>query len=165
MTPAQQFGRELDKAIKARGYRVGFVANGIGIKTETLASWRKGERLAQYALAMTAADFLMWPALGRLITKLRTYTCARCGREFINNHNIGIYCSSRCRTYLHDLRKRRSRSDDLKVRTGRLLAVWQDVGDRMCREWCPNDGLCPDASCPIQVGGLCPLPLAKERAA
>ena len=167
MTPAQRWGNELRSVMRRRDISCAALGREIAFSGTTVEKWRLGESLPSYESAVAAAEYLHWGRLKSLIIELRTRACERCGRDFIGKQNANQrYCSKRCRQAGYDKARLEQRGIQRRERVGRLLAVWQDVGDRMCREWCPGgreDNLCPDASCPIQEQELCPWPATDGR--
>lgn len=164
MTPAKRLGAELKRAMTSRQKTVASLAADIGFSENTIEHWRGGRSLATYEGALAAAEVLGWSSLRTIIIEARSRDCERCGRSFIAKQNINsMYCSRRCRQYKHVAKRNGKRAVKRHERNGRLLAVWEDVGDRMCRVWCPGgseDNVCPDGSCPIQMAELCPWPVA-----
>lgn len=174
LTPGEEWGNELKRAVEARGMTLSGLGRDIGCGESTVVGWAMGRNLARYDLAIAASECLRWPELKRMIVRFRTRKCHRCGAKVIRTGNGGhdpqepvVYCGKRCKNQYHKSKKTKT----LHKRTGRLLALWVDTGDRMCRQWCPSQqwnptpGLCPDASCPIQQMGFCPFPVAKDAAA
>lgn len=164
MTPAQKWGREFRRAVARRKTNCAAVARAIFQSDSAVQNWHAGHALPSYEPALAAAEELEWARLRSLIVELRTVKCLRCRRDFIAAQNLNArYCSARCRAYKHLATKYANRSRRRYQRVGRMLAIWEEVGDDMCREWCPGgaiDNVCPDASCPIQRKGLCPWPVA-----
>lgn len=161
---AQRWGAELKRAMTRRNVSNADLADAIGFSTATIEHWRGGYTLPSYEGAIAASEYLTWSGLRTSIIALRSRECARCHRGFIAKSNkLALYCSRRCRQYKHVQKRNTKRGARLRERNGRRLAIWEDVGNRMCREWCPGgseDNLCPDASCPIQQNELCSWPLA-----
>ena len=168
---AIRWGEAVYTRMKERGVRPVDVERATGIKAETLAHWRHGRSLAAIDSGLAVSDFLDSLKLRALIMHLRTDTCARkeCGREFINNQRNWAgqrFCGPRCRSVAFGSKREpareRKRAQRFK-RNGRLLAIYQGAISETCRDWCVNDGLCPDATCPIQVAELSPLPVDRRR--
>lgn len=166
VTPAQRYGRALIREMAAQQRTNDWLAAQVMVSKSSVTNWRQGYALPEYASGLLVADALMSERLARLITSVRTMTCGRCEREFIAQKQLDArYCSERCRSATHWRAKNARKGERMREKVGSLLSLWEDVGERMCRQWCPNSGLCPDATCPIQEAQLCPLPLAAREAA
>jgi transcriptional regulator with XRE-family HTH domain len=164
MTPARRWGVELRKAMKRRGLTEYALGKRLGAGNDTVGSWLRRDSLPTYEMALATAEALDRPDLALLIVELRTMTCERCGRDFITKKApVARFCSMRCRSYRFEAKSNALKTAKLKERNGRMLAVYAETTDRMCRQWCPGgseDHLCPDATCPIQEAKLCPWPVA-----
>lgn len=168
MTPAQEWGNELGRAMRKRKFTQVRLATDVYISRHTIRGWLIGRNLPDYETAIAISEVLGWNRLRSMIIEMRTRTCIRCGAAFIvKRMPDAVYCSTNCRTYKHWRKRSELRSAENKERVGRTLALWEAEGgirDRMCREWCAGgreDHLCPDASCPIQEAGKCPWPVAR----
>ena len=167
MTPAQRWGAALAREMAAQKLRAADVAKITGVPAPTIANWLKGNSLPTPASAHRVADDLLAPALAALCDRLRPGTCADCGRAFLDasRRAIKTHCSTRCWNRQRWRRVRAQREADKPAKeavTHKRLALYMDVANRMCRQWCAPGGLCPDATCPIQAAGLSPLPLAHD---
>lgn len=165
MTPAERWGRALDRSMKRAGIRQFELAKELGIHTDSLINWRLGKRLANLHDGLRVAAFLKDDALASMLRHERTRTCETCGCRFLAvKKQAARFCSKpSCRGA--NIAQRRSRRD-AEVRLGHqrrasvTVRVYRDAVERMC--WaCEPEGLCRMASCELR--GVSPLRLADER--
>lgn len=167
MTPAQRWSSELRKAMRVRGVTRWRLQERLSAGHGTVDRWHEGISLPSYEMALAASEVLDWQRLRSLIEELRTRTCGVCERTFVTKKALDAnWCSPRCRSRRYWVKSNARKSAKNRERVGRLLALWEEVGDRMCRQWCPGgreDRLCPDATCPIQEAGFSPWPVSDGR--
>lgn len=167
MTPAQRWSAVFKGALKRRRMSQHRLQVMLGAGHGTVQGWYKGERLPSLERGLAAAEILDWDYLRELIIELRTRTCERCGATFIVKKAADAkWCSPRCRQYRLWPKSNARRSEARRQRVGRLLSVYQETVERLCRVHCPvagpqsrAEGVCPDATCPVQEMGLSPLPV------
>lgn len=103
---AAKFGAELRKAMVARGIGAKRLAAAIHTGTSAVAVWRAGDNLPRTDTVARLADVLAWPQLVTIVRLGRVGSCARCGREFVNEGGAPKrYCSSDCRDVAAQLRE------------------------------------------------------------
>ena len=163
VSPAEQWGAVLRRHMERRGLRPVDVARTCGVPQPTVANWLHGRSLPQPAMAHHVAEELDLPSLATLCDRLRGGTCGDCGRSFIDagRHMRKLYCSWRCYNRQRWRRLTAARPERAAV-TSKRLSLYMSTTHLACTVWCSPDGLCPDATCPIQAAGLSPLPLARD---
>lgn len=176
---AAAFGRELMRAIAARGIGKNELWRSTGIGRTALDNYRTGSSLPKTEAAATLAASLDWPKLLEIVETARTRSCRRCGRAFRNDGgNMGAkrYCSVSCREIATQEKQASTRirqagqTDDGRrryqavalLRSGIRIAEertaeLQAAVDAMCGE-CEPAGVCREAMCPLRA--CSPLPLA-----
>jgi len=163
VTPAERWGRALDVEMSRAGMTAIAVAREVGCDPGSVRAYRRRQRMPRYQTAIAIADLLMAPPLAALAAQLLTKRCDVCERPFVDNTNTKVKrrCSKACASTAESWLAQGRRSDRHALNSKRLNLYTETV-DRVCREWCPNDGICPDPSCPIQVAGLSPLPVVSQ---
>ena len=151
----------LRRTLRARGLRSKDLAVMVGVSVTTVSAWLHGQ-VPLLPNSVLIADALDAPLLAAIVRELRTSPCAVCGRRRVHGSNAGRYCGRRCQ-HADEGRRRRAISGKPGVLAQHRLKVVDEAIDRLCRRWCEPEGLCRDASCPIQAAGLSPLPLDKRR--
>lgn len=150
--------------MKAQGVTCATLGAAVGVTADAISKWRRGHDTPRFTHMVDAAEFLMSPRLLKMAQHVHAASCRACGREFIKAAPQHLYCSPRCHGLFHQRRRLGRKADISKLRL-RRLPIYEEAVDGVCRQWCPNDGYCPDATCPVQKLGLSPLPLAVERVA
>ncbi len=179
---AAAFGRELSKALTARGVPRNELWRATGIGRTALDNYRVGASLPRTEAAAAIASALDWPILLEIVRLARQRPCQRCGTTFRNESgNMGAkrYCSVACRETAANERLsiRRTRqagqTDSAKRRyqaLARLRSGMRIVEARasdqaaaiaaMCRD-CEPQGACRTPDCPLRA--YSPLPLTVHR--
>lgn len=105
--PAQQFARELRKAMTARKVSAQRLAEASGCMKSSIGAWRAEQNLPQPATAARLAEALDWPKLLAIATDARRKECPRCGASYVDSTGAGnrSFCSADCRLVDSQLRK------------------------------------------------------------
>ena len=180
---AAAFGRELVKAVKARGTSIKELERVTGVGHSSIDNYRRGLILPKVEVARALAATLSWPRLAEMIVSARTFVCARagCGRTFRNDTGAPRrFCSDDCvrikNKLLSTARANRqvgqsgswSPSAAVAVRTARSglriaderAGLLSDAIAAMCAG-CEPEGVCRTADCPLR--SFSPLPLEAHR--
>lgn len=155
---AIRFGRELEKAMKARGVGSRSIAEPIGASRTSVMYWRTGRILPRIETAGKLAAVLAWPRLQQLAIELRRKACLTCAAEFVDDSGSDnrTYCSASCQRVKEKLRigeDRRTRA----ARAERHLTIHQRAVAAYCGG-CEPDGRCVTPECDLRP--VSPLPLA-----
>jgi hypothetical protein len=156
-----RYGTELRRVLRARGMRDKDLATALGVSPATVSSWLHGH-VPLLPNSVRIADLLDAPQLAAIVRELRTSPCRVCGRMRVHGSNAGRYCGRRCQ-HADEGRRRREIAGKPGVLAQHRLRVVNEAIDELCRRWCEPEGLCRDATCPIQAAGLSPLPLDRRR--
>ena len=158
---AIRFGRELERAMRAR--RVGRrpVARAIGASETSVMYWRTGRILPRIVTAERLAEALEWPRLAKLASELRRKACLVCGTEFVDDSGSDnrLYCNLSCRsargkaTVGVDRRQRAALAERRLTASQRAVAAY-------CAG-CEPSGRCTTPECALRP--VSPLPLFTER--
>lgn len=160
---AIRFGRELDRAMRARGVGRRTVAEALGASGTSVMYWRTGRMLPRQETARRLAEALDWSRLATLAAELRRKACLLCGTEFVDDSGSDnrAYCTRLCqRTRQKSLvgtdRRTRAAVADRRLR-GHQLAVAAFCGA------CEPSGRCVAPDCELR--SVSPLPLFDDRLA
>lgn len=95
---AIRFGRELERAMKARGVGSRTIQDAVGISRNTVRAYRDGRNLPRIDIARKLGEALDWPRLEALGRELRTKTCPVDERTFVDESGSDnrVYCSPSC---------------------------------------------------------------------
>lgn len=154
---AIRFGKELERAMKARGVGARAVAEPLGCGRTIIMYWRSGRVLPRIDSARKLAMTLEWPRLESLALELRRKHCLVDNVEFIDETGSDNrqYCSiSRQRA-----RQKGLVGSDRRTRVAiaeRRLVEHRRAVAAFCNE-CEPDGRCVTADCPLRP--VSPLPL------
>jgi transcriptional regulator with XRE-family HTH domain len=152
-----RFGKELDRAMRARGVGRRLVAAALGSSDTSIMYWRTGRMLPRIATARRLAQALAWPRLASLAVELRRKACLVDGVEFIDDSGSDnrVYCSPSCQRARQKSRvgvDRRARAATAE----RHLAVHQRAVAAFCAG-CEPSGRCVTPECELRP--VSPLPL------
>ncbi len=141
------------------------VAAALGVRHETVWSWRTGRSFAGIEHALELAFLLSQPSLLTMVQRPRTKACALCGKAFIDVGRFmkARYCSRKCQ-HTMETRRRREQAEVQDQLTTRRLNHARETLRLFCAA-CEPDGLCRDAECVIQQRGDSPLPYVRRTAA
>lgn len=158
---AIRFGRELERAMKARDVGTRVVAEALGTSRTSVMYWRTGRILPRIETAQALAEALDTERLVTVCIEMRTKTCAVDGVAFVDDTGSDnrTYCSSSCQR----VGRKRTAGRDVRasaVRAERALARHRAAVEAFCRG-CSPEGWCPAAECELR--GVSPLPLVSER--
>lgn len=162
----ESFARMLRYELKEQGRTRKWLAEQIGAEPAGVRGWARGVALPRYDSMLAIAEVLMSGRLRRLATLLCGTVCP-CGVWFIDNTN-GLrktYHNKDCQRTFENRTQRERQGEkraSLAAFKSKRLHLYQGVVHQMCTQWCPNDGFCPDASCPAQVMGVSPYKPIKE---
>lgn len=154
---AIRFGRELERAMKARGVGSRTIAEPIGASRTSIMYWRTGRILPRIETARKLAAVLSWPKLETLAIELRRKACLTCGTEFVDDSGSDnrTYCSASCQRVKEKTRvgeDRRTRA----ARAERQLTIHQRAVAAYCGG-CEPSGRCVTPECDLRP--VSPLPL------
>lgn len=152
---------ELRRAMTTRGIGCTELAHALSIRPSTLSNYRRSASVPSSAMVAALADILGWSKLIEVSAVLRSRICPVDQHHFFDDSNRqnAVYCSMKCCRTAHT----RVVRGDVKIRyviTTRRLARHVAAIDAFCRS-CAPDLVCPDATCPIQVNKVSPLPLPR----
>lgn len=160
---AVAFGRELRRAMKARGLGSRSLGVKVGYGRTNICQWLAGNTLPRAEKAAILAEVLDWPRLEHLVVRARTGACATCGGPFVNESGgPKRYCSSRCLRVADKKRgtdPARLRADIAErhlVQARNQLPLYRDAVAAFCRS-CEPGGVCHMAYCELRP--VSPLPL------
>lgn len=158
---AIRFGRELERAMKARGVGRRPVAAAIGASDTSIMYWRTGRILPRIVTAQKLAEALDWARLASLAIELRKKRCIVDDVEFVDDSGSDnrLYCSISCQK----VKGKRDVGVDRRTRAAiaeRKLKAHQDAVAAFCAG-CEPAGHCYAADCELRP--VSPLPLFLER--
>jgi hypothetical protein len=157
---ARRFGLELRRALAARKQTHRGFADRAGIGRSRLENWMAGTSLPSTELAERLADELLWPRLADLARQARTHACDACGTAFVvETPSPQRYCSTDCRRF-QNAKRVPGRRDLTRSVLERRVTRYRAAVVAMCAA-CEPSGVCRTASCPLQVAGVSPHPLAR----
>jgi len=147
---AIRFGRELERAMKARGVGTRTIAEPIGASRTSVMYWRTGRMLPRIETARRLAEVLDWPKLESLAIDLRRKRCAVDGVEFVDDSGSDnrVYCSPACQR----VKEKRVAGVDTRQRAAiaeRALQRHQRAVAAYCGG-CEPSGRCVTADCPLR---------------
>lgn len=156
-----RFGRELDKAMRARGVGRRLVASAIGASDTSVMYWRTGRILPRTLTAAKLAEALAWPRLATLASELRRKACLVCGVEFVDDSGSDNrrYCSLSCRSVRGKAVVGVDRRQRAAIAERRLTAHQRAVA-AYCAG-CEPAGRCVTPDCDLRP--VSPLPLLTDR--
>lgn len=137
------------------------LALAIGVRTQTVAEWMRGERFPTVTYGPRLAELIGAQHLAVLVLTGSRVECAICGRV-VYQANKGaprLYCSPACKGVASDRRARAATVVDSHLHRHRLEEHQQAV-HAFCLE-CEPDGVCHRVACPLRA--VSPLPLAAPR--
>ncbi len=157
---AIRFGRELERAMKARGVGGRTIAEPLGASRTSIMYWRTGRMLPRIETARKLAEVLDWPKLANLAIELRQKRCIVDGVEFVDDSGSDnrVYCSASCQRVSEKGRvgvDRRTRA----ARAERALAVHRAAVAEYCTG-CEPSGRCLTEECALRA--VSPLPLVLD---
>ena len=137
------------------------LALALGVRTQTVAEWQRGERFPSVRYAPRLAEYLASQYVAELVLLGSRVECAICGKVVYaaNKGAPRLYCSSQCKAAANDRRKRGATVLRSHLSAHRLEEHQQAV-HAFCLE-CEPDGVCQRASCPLRP--VSPLPLEAPR--
>lgn len=156
----EMFGAALRRELNRQGKTLLWLSQEMGVEATQVSKWCRGKALPRYDSMIAAAELLMSKYLRMLAARICGRICP-CGVWFIDNTNgrHKKYHDRSCqRTFENRARRERlghKRASFAAFRAKRLR-LYQETVHEMCTQWCPNDGHCPDAACPVQLAGLSP---------
>jgi len=158
---AIRFGRELERAMKARGVGTRTVAEPMGSSRTSVMYWRTGRMLPRIETARRLAEVLDWPRLGVLAINLRRKACLVCSIEFVDDSGSDnrVYCLPSCQR----VRAKLVAGTDRRQRAAiaeRALSRHQRATAAYCRG-CEPSGRCVTTDCALRP--VSPLPLHDGR--
>lgn len=158
---AQRFGRELDRAMKARGVGRRPVCEAIGSSPTSLMYWRTGRMLPRIETARRLAAALDWPRLEALAIELRQKACQVDGRSFVDDSGSDnrVYCSPACQRVAEKLRIGSTIDKRAAVAERRLVVLTRAVA-AYCTS-CEPAARCVTPDCELRE--VSPLPLYASR--
>jgi transcriptional regulator with XRE-family HTH domain len=169
-----QFKRRLRDAMTRQGHDQTTLAKALGISRSTVCSWACGRTIPEGEMPARLAKVLEADDLAGLAMAARTRTCAWCWGTYQASSRLSAtrFCSPDCRVrWWHVEKSRRAgkrREEDivqLRNEVERLRHERRDLTvaiHEMCR-LCEWDGICKDASCPIQKRGVSPFQVAERQ--
>lgn len=154
---AIRFGRELSRAMKARGVGARTIQESVGVGRSAVGNWRQGRNLPRTETAKVLAQALDWPRLATLAAELRSRPCVIDGVVFVDDSGTDnrLYCSWSCR----NVAEKRADGSDRTLRAAvaeRRLTVHQRAVEAFCGG-CEPSGRCVTAECSLRP--VSPLPL------
>lgn len=154
---AIRFGRELERAMKARGVGTRTIAEPLGSSRTSVMYWRTGRMLPRLETARRLAVVLDWPRLATMAVELRRKACHVCATEFVDDSGSDnrVYCSASCQRVREKLAVGVDRRTAAAL-AERKLVVHQRAVAAFCAA-CEPDGRCVTPECPLR--GVSPLPL------
>lgn len=147
---AIRFGRELERAMNARGVGARTISDPLGCSRTSIMYWRTGRILPRLETARKLAEVLDWPKLEALAVDLRRKPCLICGVEFVDDSGSDnrVYCSLSCRSVRgkavvgEDRRTRAAIAEKRLDRHQRAVAAY-------CHG-CEPSGRCVTAECALR---------------
>jgi DNA-binding XRE family transcriptional regulator len=157
---AIRFGRELERAMKAREVGRRAVAQAVHASDTSVMYWRTGRILPRIVTAEKLAEALEWPRLAALAAELRRKTCLVCGTEFVDDSGSDNrrYCTLSCRSVRGKSLVGTDRRTRAAMAERRLLAHQRAVA-AYCAG-CEPSGRCMTPGCALRP--VSPLPLFLE---
>lgn len=166
MEPAKRWGEAVLRSMRERGMNDADVSRVSGVSHTTIATWRKGYKLANLHQGLDVATALNDDGLERLLWQLRTRACLSCGTPFVAIRSPDArYCArSNCRAVKRqEARNARHMAERREVQRAatQSLRLIQKAVDAFCRG-CEPEGVCRDAECALR--GFSPLRLDRRTA-
>lgn len=160
---AIRFGRELDRAMKARDVGRRTVAQALGSSQTSIMYWRTGRMLPRLETARRLAAALDWPRIESLAIELRQKRCHVDDVAFVDDSGSDnrVYCSPECQRVAEKLRMG-STVDRRAANAERRLTVHQRAVAAYCAG-CEPEGRCVTPDCALRP--VSPLPLFASRIA
>jgi hypothetical protein len=157
---ARRFGLELRRAMRERDQTARGISRAHAIGRTRLQNWLAGSSLPSVERAEQLADLLTWPLLVDLAREARLRDCDACGREFVVEHaSPARYCSLACRRF--QAKRAGARRDLSRAVLQRRVELLDGAVARMCGE-CEPSGVCQTPTCPLQLAGVSPAPVARS---
>lgn len=160
---AIRFGRELEKAMKARDVGSRTIQEACGVSRAAVRSYRDGRNLPRIPMAAKLAAALDWERLAVLARELRTKICPIDERSFVDESGSDnrVYCSPSCQRVSEKKRlgipvKNRAAVAERRLKTHQLAVADYCAG-------CEPMGECVTPECPLRP--VSPLPLVQSRLA
>jgi DNA-binding XRE family transcriptional regulator len=154
----------IKRAMAKRGVTQKEIALAIGLSPTTISTYTTGKKVPKHVVAVRMADFLNWPEVVTLSTKLHSHGCEICGRTTLDagQQYKKKYCGRACRSTAHTRKQRARRTGvsherDRYVR--RRLSVFQESIDRYCHDCTAGERLCRDETCSLRE--VSPLPFVQ----
>lgn len=152
-----RFAYELREAVSKRGVLLQDLADEVEISRSAMSKLYNGHTVPRYHTAERLAQVLEWPNLIGGINKIRGVRCETCNRETVS---LGTrprkYCSARCAGTARSKRLSAGKYENSFLHRLRL-EEYQEAIAAFCKG-CEPEGICRDNTCPIQAGGISPLP-------
>jgi len=158
---AIRFGRELDKAMKARDVGRRPLAQALRSSQTSIMYWRTGRMLPRLETARKLAAALDWPRIESLALELRQKRCQVDEVLFVDDSGSDnrVYCSPECQRVSEKLRMGSS-IDKRAANAERRLTVHQRAIAAYCAG-CEPEGRCVTPECALRP--VSPLPLFAGR--
>lgn len=158
---AQRFGRELERAMKARDVGTRTVADAIGSGRTAVMYWRTGRMLPRLETTRKLAEALDWPRLATLGAELRRKICPIDEVAFVDDSGSDnrLYCSPLCQR-VAEKRRMGSTIDKRAANAERALTAHRQAVAAYCGA-CEPSGRCVTAECELRP--ISPLPLFESR--
>jgi hypothetical protein len=147
---AQRFGRELERAMKARGVGTRTITESIGGSRTSVMYWRTGRMLPRLATAERLAAALEWPRLASLALELRRKLCQVDQVAFVDDSGSDnrIFCSPSCQR-VAEKQRLGSTIDKRAAVAERRLNVFQQAVAAYC-DGCEPSGHCVTPDCDLR---------------
>lgn len=160
---AERYGRELRRAMAARGTTLAQVVATGACSRSALGAYRAGRSLPRIMAAHRLGEVLSWERLHTLAIELRRKPCQACGRNFVDDSGSDNrrYCDSRCQDAAAKAVVGVPVTKRASVAERRAVALRRAV-DAFCAG-CEPGGECQDAGCALRP--VSPLLLAPPAAA
>ena len=164
------YGRALDRAMTSRGVTNSALAKTLKADRATIRRWRLGRSLPNASVAVRVHEILDDDKLVLAFRADRRRKCPECAKTFYVDQENGratraTYCTDRCAANHLQREGRARRNGYARAATVRRRFMLEDERDQLKEavrevcEACEHDGICKDATCPIQRRGQSPFQL------